>query len=201
VPVVSGQPPPPPPQQSIAHLLRWQGTVTITHNGVTTPLNGAMPIYMGDTIQTGDNSTANLLFADNTQMSLGAQTKLAVDSYVYDPNGNSNNAGYRWLEGAFQYVSGLIGKKDVGGVHIETPIGGVGIRGTQFILRSTGSNSFEIDLIEGAVAVDKTVSASTPSITAPVKILRNGTTTTLQPLSQDDYNQILTQLNLTQPSS
>jgi hypothetical protein len=69
------------------------------------------------------------------------------------------------------------------------------------ILRGTGDNSFEIDLIEGAVAVDKTVTASALSITAPVKILRNGCNTSLQPLSLDECKPILTQLKLAPPTS
>jgi hypothetical protein len=202
VPVVSGQAPPPPPQQSIAHLKTLQGTATITHNGVTSPLTPSTPIYMNDTIQTGARSKADVLFADNTEMTLSDNTKLQVDDYVYDPNLNSNNkATYSLLEGAFVYVSGLIGKKDPDSVRIETQASGIGTRGTKFILRTTGTNSFEIDLIEGAVAVDKTVTASTPSITAPVKILRNGSNTSLQPLSQDEYNEILAQLNLAPPTS
>jgi hypothetical protein len=202
VPVVSGQAPPPPPQQSIAHLRVLQGTATITHNGVTSPLTPSTPIYMNDTIQTGAGSKADVLFADNTEMTLGDNAKLQLDDYVYDPNVNSNNkATYSLLEGAFVYVSGLIGKKDPDNVRIETQASGIGTRGTKFILRTMGTNSFEIDLIEGAVAVDKTVTASTPSITAPVKILRNGTNTSLQPLSQDEYNQILSQLNLAPPTS
>lgn len=201
VPVVSGQPPPPPPQQSIAKLLALEGTATITHNGVTSPLTSSTPIYMGDRIQTGAQSKAYVLFADNTELTLSENANFMVDDFSYDPNGNSNKARYSWLGGAFRYVSGLLAKQKDADVQIDTPGAGIGIRGTEFILRSTANNSFEIDLIEGAVAIDKTVNASTPSITALVKILRNGTTTTLQPLSQDDYNQILTQLQLTPPSS
>ena len=58
---------------------------------------------------------------------------MTIDDYVFDPENNAGNRDrFSILQGAFQYVSGLIAKKPNPDVNIETSVASLGIRGTNF---------------------------------------------------------------------
>ncbi len=179
-----------------------QGTVTVIRAGTTTPvpLEPGDTIGMNDIIQTGPGSKASILFDDNTEITLGEKTKLKVDDYVYDPNGNSNRASYRFLEGVFQYIGGLLDKKDP--VNIDTPVGGIGIRGTEFVAKSDGTpNNLEIDLISGAIALTPTGKPAGATTLAPAQIKVSASGIQVLPLTQDQYNSILAGMTPAVPTS
>jgi hypothetical protein len=206
VPVVSQNPAPAPSSSPIGVAqTSTQGTVSVIHAGTTTPvpLEPGDTIGLYDTIQTGPGAKASILFDDNTEFTLGENSKLKVDDYVYDPNGNSNKASYRFLEGVFQYIGGLIEKKDTGEVHIDTPVDGIGIRGTEFIAKvNSAGNSLEVDLISGAVALTPNGStAAGPTTSAPAQIEVTPQGTKLLPLTQDQYDTIESQLTPAAPIS
>ncbi|MEZ0226922.1 MAG: FecR domain-containing protein [Alphaproteobacteria bacterium] len=138
----------------IGTILEVEGTATVTQQGktpITAAVDGA--IHLNDRIETGPQSRVFILFIDNTQWTLSENTKFTVDDYVYDADNNTDNKGrYSVLEGAFQYVSGLIAKKPNPDVQIETPAGSIGIRGTD-ITGGDIDGEYGIDVDEGAIDV------------------------------------------------
>ncbi len=170
------------------------GTVTVIRNGAMISLKVGDPICVGDTIQTGANSWVIFLLADNTQWMMAAGSTASVTSYVFDskkPAGSS--ATFDFLVGVFQYVSGLIGKDDPGGFHVETPAGDLGFRGTELIgLYNNAANNLEVDLINGSVAVTPNGTAAT-TMSAPVQIELNSKGLQALPLTQTQYNTIESQ--------
>jgi hypothetical protein len=187
VPVVST------PPLGVGKLVEVEGNVQICDpNNVCKTMAAGDTVNMGDTITTGAQSKAYILFADNTEFTLGENTKLKVDDFVYDPTRPSGNkASFSFLQGAFAYVSGLLEKRDDNNVRIDTPVGCIGIRGTQFIIRANGA---EIDLIEGAVATGANPAAPHTQFNAPIKITRTSASATGSALTQADYNTIKQQL-------
>jgi hypothetical protein len=187
VPVVSTPPP------VVGTLTSANGTVQICDpGGVCKTAAVGDTISMGDTILTSADGRAYISFADNTLMTMGSSSKLVVDDYTYDPNNNAKNrSSFSVLEGAFIYVSGLIGK-DPDAERIDTEYGCLGIRGTKFIVRANGA---EIDLIEGAVATGANPAAPHTQFNAPVKIMRTtGGGATSSPLTQAEFDAISQQL-------
>jgi FecR protein len=203
VPVVSQNPAPAPSSTPIGVVqTSTQGPVTVIHAGTTTPvpLDPGDTIGINDTIQTGPGAKASILFDDNTEITLSEKTKLKVDDYVYDPAGTANRARYSFLEGAFQYIGGLLDERD--NVNIETVFGEIGIRGTEFIAKSDGTpNNLEIDLITGAIALTSAGGAAGPTTSAPVQIEITSSGTKVLPLTQDQYDTIRTQLTPAAPIS
>jgi hypothetical protein len=206
VPVVSKNPAPAPEPTPIGVVqTSSEGTVSVTRAGTTTPvpLEPGDTIGVNDTIETGPASRVSILFDDNTEFTLGEKTKLKVDDYVYDPDGKSNKARYTFLQGIFQYIGGLIEKRDSADVNIDLPVGSLGIRGTEFVAKSDGTpGNLEIDLITGAVALTPTGSASAgPTMSAPVQIEVTPSGTHVLPLTQDQYNAIKAQISPAVPTS
>ena len=47
-------------------------------------LNVGDPIYFGDTISTKEGGKSQILFVDQTVMTVGSNTELTIDEFVYD---------------------------------------------------------------------------------------------------------------------
>ncbi len=89
------------------------------------------PVHLNDSIVTGPQSRALILFIDDTQLTLGENASLLVDNYIYDPDESGSSTGnFNILKGSFLFVSGLITKTANPNINIETSAGSIGIRGT-----------------------------------------------------------------------
>lgn len=85
-------------------------------------------IALNDQVQTGVKSQLQVLLLDKSVFTVGANARLTVDRYVYDPNRGSRSIGATVAKGAFRFMSG---KPDRGGgSQIRTPVATIGIRGT-----------------------------------------------------------------------
>jgi len=78
-------------------------------------------------VTTGPAGQAQLLFADQSAVSVGPGADLTIDEYVYDPAAGSGRMAMRLARGAARFVGGKISKS--GEVAVETPAGQIGIRG------------------------------------------------------------------------
>lgn len=120
--------------QVVGTLIDAEGTITLlTPGGEPRAAAANAPIHMNDLVETGAGGRAFILLMDETELTLGENTQLTIDEYVFDEENTANNKGrYSILRGAFLYTSGLIAKKDNPDVQVKTPYGSIGIRGTAF---------------------------------------------------------------------
>lgn len=117
----------------IGTVLEVQGQVTVTDATGSRAAALNSDIHMNDVVTTGPASHVYILLIDNTQWTLAENSKFRVDDFVFDQNDKADNmARYSVLQGAFNYVSGLVAKKANPDVNIATPVGSIGIRGTDF---------------------------------------------------------------------
>jgi hypothetical protein len=208
--VQKSAPPQPPPAQAstpsaVGAIVRTEGTVNVIRAGTTTPvpLNQGDALHAGDKIQTGPRARAEVTFVDKTELTLGENATFSVDDYSFNPSGSGNKARYGLLQGAFEYISGLLMQQKDHDVNIDIPYGSLGIRGTQFICTSDGTaTNLEIDLISGAIALTPNGSATAgPTINAPMQIEVTPQGVQTKPLTQDQYNSLKTQYFPAVPTS
>jgi hypothetical protein len=84
-------------------------------------------VALADQVQTGPRSQLQLMLLDKSVFSVGANARLTIDRYVYDPNlGRSFSATV--AKGAFRFMSGQPDRR--GSSSINTPVAAIGIRGT-----------------------------------------------------------------------
>ncbi len=88
------------------------------------------PIFQDDEIETFEAAGVTITFADETTFSLGPDSALLVDEYVYDPSTNDGQHKFSALKGVFVFVSGLVADDAPENITIDTPAGTLGIRGT-----------------------------------------------------------------------
>ncbi len=128
------------------------GEATVTRlDGSTETITTNTPIYQGDIIETNANGAVNIVFQDETSFAVSDNARLAIDEYVYDPATDAGTTNFSVLKGVFVFTSGLIGREDPDDVHIETPLGSIGIRGT---IIAGDVNQGEITVVEGAIVLN-----------------------------------------------
>jgi FecR protein len=181
----------------VGKVTELTGSATITHSdgSVTNAVVGSW-IYLGDTIQTSAAGGIVVNFVDNSQLTLSQNTVLKVDQYVYDPTTGQGSSFYSYLQGAFMYVSGLIGKNNPGQENVDTPVGSIGIRGTEFITQvSPDQSSVQVALGEGEVAITPTSSDVTTTMDAPESATFDSSSVTgPSPLTESAFETLEAQL-------
>ncbi|MBI1211152.1 MAG: hypothetical protein GC190_06785 [Alphaproteobacteria bacterium] len=81
------------------------------------------------TLSTKPNSALEVTFLDGSKLSMGPNSTMVVDEYVYSGPGGAGKQTLRATRGVFRFVSGTIPKDQV---KIDTPTVTIGIRGTIF---------------------------------------------------------------------
>jgi hypothetical protein len=84
-------------------------------------------IYFKDTITADDTGNAQLLFIDKSALTVGSNSTVTIDEFVYNPATSSGNMVMRGTKGTFRFIGGALSKKNP--VKIKTPVGTIGIRG------------------------------------------------------------------------
>lgn len=111
-------------------------------------------------VVTGEQSTAQLLFLDQTNLSVGPNSEVTLDRFVYDPNRGTGTVVINASKGALRFVSG---SQRPGTYTIKTPVATVGVRGSVgdlfvgngFMILINVTGSFQITLGGKTYILDK----------------------------------------------
>lgn len=116
--------------------------------GQERPLATGNPVFQNQTISTGANSVAQLLFTDQTTLSIGQRSQVTLDRYVFDPaRASGGGATVSMGQGAMRFISG---SQDPRNYQVRTPVATIGVRGTIVDLLLMDGRMFGI-LDEGRV--------------------------------------------------
>lgn len=144
-------------QIGVASVVKQKVSGTI--GGRTRVLQVGTNIFQNEVIDTGDTSSAQLLFRDETSLTIGSNAQLVLDRFVYDPRSKRGDVVVSVAKGAFRFVTG---SADPRSYKIKTPVASIGIRGTIFEAYIDALGNLFIVVIEGAVdlitATGKTIS-------------------------------------------
>lgn len=124
------------PAEPVGRIKTLSGQATLTTLSQTGPAAVGMPVFEGSVIQTGKASSLGLTFQDGTVLALGADTRLAVEAYLYNPNQGQYAFGAQLGKGTLNYISGAIAKHRPQAVTVKTPAAVIGVRGTQFVVKA-----------------------------------------------------------------
>ncbi len=110
-------------------------------------LKNGSKIFYGDTIIVNSKSNAQILFLDETVMTVGENTELTIDDFIYDPKTNDGNFVTNIKSGIVKTISGKISEKNPDNLEIKIPNGSLGVRGTEFLVSSNDNNESTILLL------------------------------------------------------
>ncbi len=122
----------------VAAVQKLNGTATVFREGQTIPARIFLEIREYDTLCTGPDGSIGVVFSDDTLLSLGPESVLVIDEFVFAPHRGKFSIVLRMLKGTAAYLSGLIPKLSPGSAHFKTPSASIGIRGTKFVVKVEG---------------------------------------------------------------
>ncbi len=123
---------------TIATVQKVSGIATIVRQGQTMPATVGLEICENDTLRTGSDGSIGVIFSDDTLLSLGPESALVIDKFLFAPREGKFSIVLRMMKGTAAYLSGLISKLAPDSAHFETPTASIGIRGTKFVVRIEG---------------------------------------------------------------
>ena len=107
---------------AIGTIIEVEGITNITHAN-SSSIKAAYideEVYLNDVVETGDASRTLILLIDDTEITLGENSRLNIDEYIFDATANDENKARFLLRGTFLFVSGLITKMHKPDVTLET---------------------------------------------------------------------------------
>lgn len=112
-----------------------KGTAVVVRQGQTITVVQGTEVKAGDIVQTDAQSAVGLVFADDTRVSLGPETQMAVDRYLFKPREKQMAFIARVIEGTISFISGQLTKLSPESVQIVVPSGTIGVRGTHVLIK------------------------------------------------------------------
>ncbi len=98
-------------------------------------------ILLGDRIATGPDAGLQIMLLDQTVFTIGPESALVIDEFVYDPATSGGKVGASILKGTFRFVSGKVAAKDPRNMRVKLPVGYVGVRGTTVMGETDGKTA------------------------------------------------------------
>ena len=143
----------------LAGLMAWSGaalgaatignttivvkTVTGTLSEDQRDLDYKDDIYHNEVIETFEESATELTFLDETTLSMGPNTQLTLDRFVYDPDPEIGAFVLTITEGALRFATGILPNQSY---KIHTPVATIGVRGTviDIVVRRVAGDDGEV---------------------------------------------------------
>ena len=110
-------------------------------------LSNGSKIFFGDTVVSNNNSNAQILFLDQTILTLGEDTELTIDEFMYDPNSHDGSFVSNVKSGTVKFITGQISKKNPENLEVKFPSGTLGARGTEFVVLAENKNESTVVLL------------------------------------------------------
>jgi hypothetical protein len=135
-----------PPGEPIGHVDKAAGEVLAIYKDDGSPpgddappaqpirriLGTRSPVFASEVLLTGSQGRVKVVFKDNSTLSMTENSKISLSEYAYDPQ---DRDGMKMLfnmgQGAFRMLTGEIAKKNPERFNYTSPLGTIGVRGTE----------------------------------------------------------------------
>ena len=108
------------------------GAISGTVKTETRELKTGDKIYLNETIFAGLGSGTQILLLDQSTFTVGEDSEVVMDTFVFDPKTNDGKIVASVKQGSLKVISGLISKKNPDSLTVKVPEGTLGSRGTEF---------------------------------------------------------------------
>ena len=123
-------------QQTVAGRIKLvSGSAFVVRDGKAIPATAGQELMQADSLRTGDDGRLGIMLKDDTRVSLGPDSELRLERFVYAPAEGNLALALKFVRGAMAYVSGRIAKLAPDSIRLETPAAIVGVRGTTLAIR------------------------------------------------------------------
>lgn len=151
-------------------------------------------VFADERIETDEAGVAQILFRDGSHMSVGPNSDLVIDRFVYDPETSAGELAASLGRGVLRFVGGQLSKRDK--VTVATPVAVIGVRGGIAVIEhDTGRGTEAILLfgdemeVRGLGDVEASTRVTRPGFAVPVGA--DGSIGPAAPVAPERLNQAL----------
>lgn len=125
-----------------AMVLAVTPEVWVERGGDRIPLEPKMGLETSDTVVSGPTGKAQLLFADDSAVTVSPSSSLSIEDFAYDEGGDAadNRSSLRLGQGMARFITGEVARRNPQGVAVHTLHATIGIRGTTFLVNANTSD-------------------------------------------------------------
>ena len=119
-------------------------------------------IFADEFVNTDTASATELMFLDQTNLTITPGSSVKIDKFVFDPNGKQGAVVFNVARGSLRFVTG---SQDPTDYQIKTPVATIGVRGTivNFITTDAGLAVQLEDGSAGVIGDDGTLTPMNPA--------------------------------------
>jgi len=119
----------------VGQIKTVRGTVHVERGGQRLAAAPGMNVRQSDTLVTGADGAVGVTFLDNSLLSLGPGSALAIDRYSFDSTTHAGQFDASLKKGTLAVVSGRMVKQSPEAMRVRTPASVMGVRGTEFVVK------------------------------------------------------------------
>jgi hypothetical protein len=150
----------------------------------TRTLSVGVNVFSNEAVVTGPKGQAQMLFLDESALTIGPNSNVTLDEFVYDPGAKTGKIALTAVKGVFRLVGGKISKRTP--VRLKTPTAVIGIRGGIVMVDAAANGATRTTFLFGREATVEsggvtqtitrpgyfveTVSGQPPSAPAPASV-------------------------------
>jgi len=161
----------------ISFVFGWVGEITalkgeanVIRKDQTIPAKIGLKLEKEDSIKTFKNTKMQVIFKDNTVITIGKNSLVKIADYLFD-NENST-AKFKLSHGIMKTLTGKIGKFAPKRFKIRTKNASIGIRGTYFVVESY-ENIIKVGMIAGITEFKNLDNMKTYAVKAGEQLIFN----------------------------
>jgi hypothetical protein len=122
--------------QDVGRVKTVKGAVYVEREGRRELALVGTGVRQADVIVTGPDAAVGVTLADDTLLSAGPNSVLAIERFVYEAN-QPGSLEASLSKGTLAVVSGRIAKQAPDAMRVKTPAAILGVRGTEFVVRAS----------------------------------------------------------------
>lgn len=126
---------------AIGQIVWVKGIVKAIAPGQTArTLQRRSPIFTQDTVTTDNTSTAEIVFSDNSLLTLRADSTIKIDQYQFGKNVAPEKSTFvaSVVKGGFRTITGIIPKNNAQNYKVNTPVATIAVEGTAYAVYYKG---------------------------------------------------------------
>lgn len=139
-----------PEDTAIGHVSRVQGTSFLVRGGVLRDVKQGTPVLRGESLRTGPKARVELTMLDETRLTVGADAVFDLERYDLGRQRGEGAVLLKLAKGAFRVATGKLDALRGGPFEVDTPVGTIGIRGTEFWGGYLSETEVSVLLISGS---------------------------------------------------
>ena len=137
---------------SVGAITALKGDVQIQRSALFSKATLGLALNESDSVITGERSKAQLIFNDETIVTIGKNSHFSIAKYVYDDT-NEPVVEFGLIKGAMKTITGRIGKIAPQKFRVKTKTATIGIRGTNFVVIVAEDGTQRAYCTYGAISV------------------------------------------------